>query len=56
MLYMIRNMGCDDTTTSVMKLSDKEYKLLLRFIKKNNSNSIYYCQPTIEIFKFKKKK
>ncbi|MBQ6991470.1 MAG: hypothetical protein IJN50_00905 [Clostridia bacterium] len=56
MLYMIKNYGCDDTTTSVMKLTKSEYKTLTRFIRKNNLNSTHECQPIIEIFKFKKKK
>lgn len=56
MLYMIKNHGCDDATTSVMKLTKSEYRMLLRFIRKNNSNSTYNCQPMIEIFKFRKKK
>lgn len=55
MLYMIKNHGCDDATTSVMKLTKSEYRMLLRFIRKNNSNSTYNCQPMIEIFKFRKK-
>lgn len=38
MLYMIKNNGCDDTTTSVMKLTKSEYGVLLKFIRKNNSN------------------
>lgn len=56
MLYMIKNNGCDDTTTSVMKLTKSEYRTLSRFIRKNNKNSTYGCQPVIEIFKFRKKK
>lgn len=56
MLYMIKNYGCDDTTSSIMKLTKSEYRVLLRFIRKNNSNSTYYCQPVLEIYKFRKKK
>lgn len=56
MLYMIKNNGCDDTTTSVMKLTKSEYRTLSRFIRKNNKNSTYVCQPVVEIFKFRKKK
>lgn len=40
MLYMIKNNGCDDTTTSVMKLNKNEYRTLSRFIRKNNKNGI----------------
>lgn len=51
--YLIENHGCDDTTFTEMELTEEEAKLLVDFAVKNNKNSSYGCQPTIEIYELK---
>lgn len=43
--------GCDDTTRSLVDVTEEELKTLIRIGKINNKNSRYQCQPTISIFK-----
>lgn len=47
--YEIRNIGCDDTTVTIIELSDDELKVIVKFAKLNNKNSEYGCQPAIDI-------
>lgn len=48
--YLVENIGCDDTTTFEIGLTDEELKTVLRFIKLNNKNSTYRCMPKIDIY------
>lgn len=50
MKVLIENVGCDDTTSTIMELEQKELDVLIRFAKANNKNSKYGCQPNIEIY------
>lgn len=50
MKVLIENMGCDDTTSTIMELEQKELDVLIKFAKTNNKNSKYGCQPNIEIY------
>lgn len=49
--YLINNNGCDDTTAFEIELTNEELKIILKFIKLNNANSSYGCQPKIDIYK-----
>ena len=49
MKYTISLLGCDDSTTTVMDLTEKEYELLKRIAKDLNRRSDYGCMPTMEI-------
>lgn len=48
--YLIDNNGCDDTTRFEIELTDEELQTILKFIKLNNKNSYYGCQPKIDIY------
>ena len=48
--YLIDNNGCDDTTRFEIELTDEELQTILKFIKLNNKNSDYGCQPKIDIY------
>lgn len=48
--YLIENNGCDATTSFEIELTDEELQTILRFIKLNNKNSNYGCQPKIDIY------
>lgn len=50
MKVLIENMGCDDTTSTIMELERNELDILIKFAKENNKNSSYGCQPKIEIY------
>ena len=51
MEVLINNMGCDDTTYTIMNLEENELQFLIKFANENNKNSKYGCQPTIAIYK-----
>lgn len=48
-LYLIKNRGCDDTTTAVLELTQKEVDYLTKIFETINKNSEHCCQPTIHI-------
>lgn len=50
MKVLIENVGCDDTTSTIMKLEQNELDVLIKFAKANNKNSKYGCQPGIDIY------
>ena len=50
MKVLIENVGCDDTTSTIMELEQKELDILIKFAKANNKNSKYGCQPKIAIY------
>ena len=49
-MYLICNVGCDDTTYTEIDLSPYEYRVLEKIAIENNKKSIYMCQPHIEIY------
>lgn len=49
-MYLICNVGCDDTTYTELDLSQYEYRVLEKIAIENNKNSRYGCQPKIEIY------
>lgn len=50
-LYLIRNCGCDDTTTGLARMTDEQLSFFKNIIENLNKNSTYSCMPTIEVFK-----
>lgn len=48
--YLVKNIGCDDTTEFEIELTDEELLTIMRFIKENNKVAVYHCQPKIKIF------
>lgn len=48
--YLVENNGCDDTTRTEIELTNEELQTILKFIKLNNKNSDYGCQPKIDIY------
>lgn len=50
MKVLIENIGCDDTTSTIMELEQNELDVLIKFAKENNKNSRYGCQPKIAIY------
>ena len=50
-LYYIENMGCDDTTHGLARMSDEEFAVFKRVIENLNKNSTYGCMPTIAVYK-----
>lgn len=49
-MYLICNMGCDDTTYTEIDLSPYEYRVLEKFALENNKNATYQCKPLIEVY------
>ena len=47
--YLIRVMGCDDTTSFYMQLTDIEAALVKRVAIKCTETSSYGCMPTMMI-------
>ena len=50
-LYYIRNVGCDDETCGLAKISDENFTEFKRMIEDLNKNSTYGCMPKIEVYK-----
>ena len=50
-LYYIENMGCDDTTHGLARMSDEEFAVFKRVVENLNKNSTYGCMPTIAVYK-----
>ena len=49
-LYLIRNCGCDDITTGLVRMSDEQLEFFKATIENLNKNSTYGCMPTIELY------
>jgi len=47
--YLISVMGCDDTTTFYMQLTDREAKLVKLLAEKCTEASTYGCMPTMMV-------
>lgn len=52
MKYYIENAGCDDETSLVIDLTDKEVEVFIKICKELNKKSSYHCQPTIALYKY----
>ena len=50
-LYLIRNCGCDDTTTGLVRMSDEQLEFFKTTIENLNKNSTYGGMPTIEVYR-----
>lgn len=49
-LYLIRNCGCDDTTTGLVRMSDEQLEFFKTTIENLNKNSTHGCMPTIDVY------
>jgi hypothetical protein len=49
-LYYIENIGCDDTTHGLVRISDEDFPKFKSFVENLNKNSTYGCMPTIEVY------
>lgn len=50
-LYFIENMGCDDSTHGLARISDEDFPKFKEIIENLNKNSRYGCMPTIEVYR-----
>ena len=50
-LYYIENVGCDDTTHGLARMTDEEFAVFKRVVENLNKNSTYKCMPTIAVYK-----
>ena len=49
-LYYVCNVGCDDETCGLVRISDEDFPKFKTFIENLNKNSTYGCMPTITVF------
>ena len=47
-VYLIENVGCDDTTDAILELTQEEFEFLNNIFEQINKNSSYSCQPKIK--------
>lgn len=50
-LYYIENVGCDDTTHGLARMTEEEFAVFKRVVENLNKNSTYGCMPTIEVYR-----
>ena len=50
-LYYIENIGCDDTTCGLARMTDEEFAVFKRVVENLNKNSTYGCMPIISVYK-----
>ena len=50
-LYYIENVGCDDTTHGLARMTDDQFVTFKNIIENLNKNSTYGCMPTINVYK-----
>ena len=50
-LYYIQNVGCDDATHGLARMTDEEFAVFKRVVENLNKNSTYGCMPTIEVYR-----
>ena len=50
-LYYIENVGCDDTTHGLARMSGEEFAVFKRVVENLNKNSTYGCMPTIAVYR-----
>lgn len=49
-LYYVRNVGCDDETCGLVRISNDEFPRFKKFIENLNKNSTYGCMPEIFVY------
>ena len=49
--YLVKVVGCDDSTDFIIQADDAEFAVILKFARKVNEKSADFCQPTISIYK-----
>ena len=49
--YLVKVVGCDDSTDFIIQADDTEFAVILKFARKVNEKSADFCQPTISIYK-----
>lgn len=50
-LYFIINVGCDDETCGLARISDEDFPKIKTIIENLNKNSHYECMPTIRLYR-----
>lgn len=50
-LYYVRNIGCDDETMGLARISDEDFPKFKTFVENLNKNSTYGCMPVIEVYR-----
>lgn len=50
-LYFIENIGCDDTTIGLARMTDDQIAAFKNVVENLNKNSTYGCMPTIRVYK-----
>lgn len=50
-LYYIENVGCDDTTHGLARMTDEEFEVFKRVVENLNKNSTYGCMPSISVYR-----
>ena len=50
-LYLIRNCGCDDTTTGLARMTDEQFDFFKNIVEDLNKNSTYGCMPDIHVYR-----
>ena len=49
--YLIKVVGCDDSTEVIIQADDIEFAAILNLARKVNEKSDDLCQPTMSIYK-----
>lgn len=49
-LYYVCNVGCDDETCGLVRITDEEFPRFKKFIENLNKNSTYGCMPEIFLY------
>lgn len=50
-LYFIRNVGCDDETRGLARMTDEQLSFFKNVVSDLNKNSAYGCMPVIHVYK-----
>lgn len=50
-LYYIENIGCDDCTIGLARISDEDFPKFKEIIENLNKNSYYGYMPTIQVWR-----
>ena len=50
-LYYIENVGCDDITRGLARMTDEEFTVFKRVVENLNKNSTYGCMPIIDVYR-----
>lgn len=50
-LYLIRNVGCDDTTVGFARMTEEQLNFFTKVIGDLNANSTYGCMPELHVYR-----